>query len=98
MVTQSCVLAFQMLDFETSKSEVSNSNLWRITSLQNYVTSEGAVSHNVLYHLVVITEPSSRRPPGGLRYRNSGLYGSFLKGQGHQGNFSLVKEHPIRKL
>ena len=37
------LVCFQMLDFETSnsKSEVSKSN---------YVTSEGAVSHSVLYH------------------------------------------------
>ena len=44
---------FQMLDFETSKynSEVSKSNSWKITSfLKNYVTSEGAISHNVLYY------------------------------------------------
>jgi hypothetical protein len=43
------VVCFQMLDFKTSNSklEVSKSNLLKITS---YVTSEGAVSHNVLYH------------------------------------------------
>ena len=42
------VVCFQMLDFETSnsKSEVSKSNDF---FLENYVTSEGAVSHNVLY-------------------------------------------------
>ena len=42
-----------MVDFETSKSksEVSKSNSWKITSfLENYGTSEGAVSHNVLYY------------------------------------------------
>ena len=42
-----------MLDFETSnsKSEVSKTNLWKITSSsKNYGTSEGAVSHHVLYH------------------------------------------------
>ena len=41
-----CVL---MLDFETSnsKSEVSKSNYF---FLENYVTSEGAVSHNVSYY------------------------------------------------
>ena len=47
------VVCFQMLDFETSnsKSEVSKSNSWKITSFsKNYVTSEGAVSHNVLYY------------------------------------------------
>jgi hypothetical protein len=41
-----------MVDFETSscKSEVSKSNSWKITSfVENYGTSEGAVSHNVLY-------------------------------------------------
>ena len=45
------VVCFQMLDFETSKSnsEVSKSNSWKINFfLENYVTSEGAVSHNVL--------------------------------------------------
>ena len=47
------VVCFQMLDFETSKSnsEVSKTNSWKITSFsKNYVTSKGAVSHNVLYH------------------------------------------------
>ena len=47
------VVCFHMLDFETpiSKSEVSKSNSWKITSFfENYVTSEGAVSHNVLYY------------------------------------------------
>ena len=42
-----------MVDFETSSStsEVSKSNLWKITSFsKNYGTSEGAVSHNVSYH------------------------------------------------
>ena len=45
------VVCFQMLDFETSNSklEVSKSNSWTITSFsKNYVTSEGAVFHNVL--------------------------------------------------
>ena len=44
------VVCFQMLDFETSNSklEVSKSNSWKI--IENYVTSEGAVSHNVLYY------------------------------------------------
>ena len=37
------VVCFQMLDFDTSKSN------WNIF-LENYVTSEGAVSHNVLYY------------------------------------------------
>ena len=42
------VVCFQMLDFRTSKS---NSEVWKSNSffLKNYVTSEGAVSHNVLY-------------------------------------------------
>ena len=47
------VVCFQMLDFETSKfnSEVSKSNLWKTTSfLKTTITSEGAVSHNVLYY------------------------------------------------
>ena len=51
------VVCFQMLDFETSKSnsEVSKSisnNLVEIYFfLENYfLTSEGAVSHNVLYY------------------------------------------------
>ena len=41
------VVCFQMLDFETSKSNsnVSKSNLWK-----DYITLEGAVSHNVLYY------------------------------------------------
>ena len=45
------VVCFQMLDFVTSNSklEVSKSNSWKITFfLENYSTSEGAVSHNVL--------------------------------------------------
>ena len=28
----------------------------------------------------------------------AGLYASFLKGQGHEGIFSLVKGHPMRNL
>ena len=46
------VVRFQMLDFETSnsKSEVSKSNRENYFFLENYVTSEGAVSHNVLYY------------------------------------------------
>ena len=47
------VVCFQNLDFKTSKSisKVSKSNLWKITSFpKNFVTSEGAVSHNVLYY------------------------------------------------
>ena len=46
------VVCFQTLDLETSKFnyEVSKSNLWKMTSLENYVTLEGAVSHNVLYY------------------------------------------------
>ena len=35
------VVCFQMLDFETSNSKF---------FLENYVTAEGAVSHNVLYY------------------------------------------------
>ena len=44
-------VCFQIIDFETSscKSEVSQSNSWKITSFSK-ATSEGAVSHNVLYH------------------------------------------------
>jgi hypothetical protein len=41
------------LDFETSNStsEVSKSNLWKnYFFLKNYITSEGAVSNNVLYY------------------------------------------------
>ena len=54
------VVCFQMLDFETShsKSEVSILNSWKITSFYflSYVTSEGAVSHNVIsYHPLPIT-------------------------------------------
>ena len=30
--------------------------------------------------------------------RGLDLYASFLKGQGHQGIFSLGKGHPLRKL
>ena len=47
------VVCFQMLDFGTSKSnpEVLKSNSWKITFfLDNYVTSDGAVSYNVLYY------------------------------------------------
>ena len=47
------VVCFQMVDFETSnsKSEVSKSNSWEnYFFLENYFTSEGAVSHNVLYY------------------------------------------------
>ena len=50
------VVCFQMLDFGTSKSnsEVSKSNsnisVENYFFLENYVTSEGAVSHNVLYY------------------------------------------------
>ena len=41
------VVWFQMLDFEisNSKSEVSKSNWWIYFFLENYVTSEGSVSH-----------------------------------------------------
>ena len=50
------VVCFQMLDFGTSKSnsEVSKSNSNILVEnyffLENYVTSEGAVSHNVSYY------------------------------------------------
>ena len=50
------VVCFQMLDFGTlkSNSEVckSNSNILveNYFVLENYVTSEGAVSHDVLYY------------------------------------------------
>ena len=50
------VVWFQMLDFKTSKSnsEVSKSNSNTLVEivffLDNYVTSEGAVSHNVLHY------------------------------------------------
>ena len=47
------VVCVYMVDFETSSSklEVSKSNSWKITSFsKNHVTSEGAVSHNVLYY------------------------------------------------
>ena len=47
------VVCFLLVDFETSSPEleVSKSNLWKITYfLENYVTSEGAVSHDVLYY------------------------------------------------
>ena len=52
MSAQSVIEVARMLDFETSsaKSEVSKSNWWKITLLKNYVTSEGAVSHNVFYY------------------------------------------------
>ena len=50
------IVCFQMLDFETSKSnsEVSKSNLNNLVEnyflLENYFTSDGAVSHNVSYY------------------------------------------------
>ena len=47
------VVCFLMLDFETSNSkfEVLKSKLvGNYSFLENYVTSEGAVSHNILYH------------------------------------------------
>ena len=53
MVTR-IVMCFKLLDFETSnsKSEVSKSNSWEINYFlfEKYVTSEGAISHNVLYY------------------------------------------------
>ena len=41
-----------MLDFETTNSisEVSKSNSWKITSFSKIITSEGAVSNNVIYY------------------------------------------------
>jgi hypothetical protein len=46
------VVCFQMLDIETSnsKSEVSKSKFVENLLLENYITSEGAASHNVLYY------------------------------------------------
>ena len=50
------VVCFQMLEFETSKANcevsISKSNVLheKYFFLENYVTSEGAVSHSVLYH------------------------------------------------
>ncbi len=57
------VVCFQMLEFETSKSnsEVSKSNSNILVRnnffLGNYVTSEGAVSHNVLYYQQLSIDP-----------------------------------------
>ena len=42
-------MGFQMLDFEVSKSN-SNTLVENYLFLKNYVTLEGAFSHNVLYH------------------------------------------------
>ena len=42
-------LRFQMLDFEVSKS-MSNTLVENYFFLKNYVTSEGAISHNILYY------------------------------------------------
>ena len=39
-----------MLDFETSNSKLEIKFVENYFFLENYVTSEGAVSHNVLYH------------------------------------------------
>ena len=48
------VVCFQMLDFGTSKSNSEVSIIKYLVEnyffLENYVTSEGAVSHNVLYY------------------------------------------------
>ena len=47
------VVCFQMLDFETSFYILRSRNQIRMQItyfLENYVTSEGAVSHNVLYY------------------------------------------------
>ena len=46
------VFAVQMLDFDTSNSNSEVSKIKFVENyffLENYVTSEGAVSHNVLY-------------------------------------------------
>ena len=53
-------VCFLMLDFETSNSklEVFKSNYF---FLENYVTSEGAVSHNVLYYQPVPTSCNQER-------------------------------------
>ena len=50
------IVCFQMLDFETSNSQKSN---WHILVAnyffpENYITSEGAVSHNVKYYQQLI--------------------------------------------
>ena len=42
------VVCFQMLDFETSKSKAEVMENYFF--LEKYVTSEGAVSHNVLHY------------------------------------------------
>ena len=46
------VVCFQMLDFETSKLILWSQNqiCENYFFLENYVTSEGAVPHNVLYY------------------------------------------------
>ena len=47
------VVCFQMLDFETSNSKLEVSKIKFVENyffLKNYVTSEGAVSHNVFYY------------------------------------------------
>ena len=47
------VVCVEMLDFEISNSkyEVSKSNSWKMSPFpEHYVTSEGAVSHSVLYY------------------------------------------------
>ena len=51
------VVCFQMLVFETSnsKSEVSKF-VENFSFLENYVTSEGAVSHNVLNYQQLVTK------------------------------------------
>ena len=55
-LSREVIVCFQMLEFETSKSnsEVSKSNSNILVRnnffLENDVTSEGAVSHNVLYY------------------------------------------------
>ena len=47
------VVCFQMLDFETSNSNSEVSKIKLLENeffLENYVTSEGSVPHNVLYY------------------------------------------------
>ena len=45
------VVCFQMVDFETSNFKgLEIKFVENYFFLKNYVTSEGAVSHNVLYH------------------------------------------------
>ena len=56
LVSQSCVLSDQMLDFTTFKSNsevsksISNISVENYFFLEKYVTSKGAISPNVLYY------------------------------------------------